>query len=242
MQQVEGEIVGIRQETHDVKTFRIKLEGSLDYTPGQYCLVSIIDTDQDELDGVKRPFTFASPPGGKETQLTVKRLGQFTTALHNLTQGDKLKLYGPRGEALNFDESISKDIVFLAGGSGITPFMAILRYAVQEKLDNEFKLLFSNKTERDIIYRDELSDMSEQDNITVIHTLDGDRSKDWKGETGHIDREMIEKYVTDVEKKLWYICGPPPMVDAMKRILKQMKIPAEKLRAEDWELPGKHDN
>lgn len=227
-------IIKVKDETHDVKTFR--LDKKIDFIPCQYCLVSFPD-DEDE----KKPFTFSNSPTDDFTELTVKKMGNFTTKLHQLKEGDRLSLTEPKGEALNFDESVKDDVVFIAGGSGITPFMSALRYAVAKKLKNDIILLFSNRTKNDIIYREELEEINKLSNITVINTLSDQIPEDWHGEKGRIDKDMIEKYVDNPKEKLWYVCAPPPMVKAMKAILEDMNIPKDNWRIEDWEIAGKHD-
>ena len=130
----EGKITEIIQETKDVKTF--KLDSKIDFVPGQYCLVAL---PEDEYD--KRPFTFANSPMDNHIEFTIKQIGEFTTKLHSLKVGDKLLFSSAKGTSLNFDESVSKDVVFIAGGSGITPFMSILRFAIKKKLKNRQNLL-----------------------------------------------------------------------------------------------------
>ena len=229
-----GEIIKVKQETPDVKTFRLKLEHPIKFISGQFCLVSCIG--KKICDGEDRPFTFASSPTEKEIELTVKIMGKYTRALDSLTAGDKFNISQPSGTALNFDETVKEDVVFIAGGSGITPFMSAIRYAVAKQLKNNITLLFSNQKEEDIIYRKELDNLPAS--IKVVNTLTAD---DWDGETGRIDRDMIEKYVDNPKERLWYICGPPPMVQAMKEILLNIGIIEKNIRIEGWQLPGKHD-
>lgn len=239
MSETVGEIIGIREETHDVKTLKLKLANKIEFIPGQYCLVSIVGNKEFEYE--KRPFTFTNSPTDKGfVKLTIKRMGKFTSALHSLRVGNKLNIEGPKGESLNFNELVKEDVVFLTGGSGITPFISAIRYAIAKNLPNKMILLFSNRTEDDIIYRNELEDI-ESDNLKVVNTLSEEAPEGWNGEKGRIDRAMIEKYVEKPKEKLWYICGPPPMVVAMENIMEEMQVPKEKLRVEKWQLPGKHD-
>lgn len=240
MAQFIGEIIEIRNETYDVKTFRVRKPISFSFIPGQYCLVSFID--RQEFADESRPFTFAnSPTDDRFIEITVKKISGFTAALHSLKVGDKLKIEGPLGASLNFNESVKDDIIFLAAGSGITPFISAIRYIITKKLSNKIILLFSNKTENDIIYKKELEKINNR-NIKIIHTLSQEAPEGWKGEIGRINKEMVEKYVKNPKEKLWYICGPPLMADSIKKILIEMNIPQERLRIEDWQLPGKHDN
>jgi len=239
LKRTKAEIKDIKNETHDVKTFRLAPEESIDFTPGQYCLVSIAGSSKHE--GTEKPFTYASSPTADYVELTVKKIGEFTKALHELEVGDSLILDGPRGKSLNFDETIEEDVVFLAGGSGITPFMSAIRYAIRRNLENKMTLIFSNRTEEDIIYIEELDEVNRREGFRIVNTLTDSWPQDWKGETGYIDRAMLEKYVNEACKKIWYICGPPPMIDSMEKLLAEENVPGEKIRYEKWMIPGKYD-
>ncbi len=235
MANFECTITAIKNETHDVRTFRLKPSVQLSFVPGQYALFSFKNHE-------KRPFTFSSSPTEKGFfEITVKRMGEFTTALHSLKKGDKITVDGPYGEALNFDETVKENVVFLAGGSGITPFISAIRYAVAKKLPNKIVLIFSNRTQGDVIYGKELDRLNKDGKIKVINTLTKETPEGWKGETGAIDKEMIGKYVSNAKEKLWYVCGPPRMTDAMKEILQSMKIEEKRIRIEGWQVPGKND-
>ena len=230
-----GELVEIRDETLDVRTFRIKLDDKVNFISGQYCMVSIPGSNVSE----KKPLTFVNSPTEKGyVELTVKKIGKFTSSLFELKPGDELKIDGPMGENLNFDGHVKEDVVFIAGGSGITPFISSIRYAVAKGLSNHIILFFSNRSAKDIIYSAELQSIN-KDNITIISTLSNEWPKDWKGETGWIDKAMITKYVKNPEKKIWYLCGPPPMVHAMLSLLHEMGISDQNIRVEHWEIPGK---
>ncbi len=236
---MEAEIKGIKDETHDVKTFRLEPEEEIDFVPGQFCLVSI---KEEGFPDDSKPFTFSSSPEKDFVEMTVKKVGEFTTALHSLEEGDKLELTEPRGKSLNFDESVDRDIVFIAGGSGITPFISAIRYSIDRDLDHNMTLFFSNREYRDIIYRTELRHIYEDyQRIKVVNTLTHEEPDHWDGETGLIDREMIEKHVDDLRDKIWYICGPPPMIDAMEELLEDMGVEETDIRFEKWQIPGKHD-
>ncbi|MFP4045943.1 MAG: ferredoxin--NADP reductase [Candidatus Aenigmatarchaeota archaeon] len=236
----EGEIIKVIDETHDVKTLRVKLDEEIEFKAGQYCLLSFPE-DGDETEA--RPFTLSNPPTQENPiEFTVKKMGDFTSRLHNLEEGDKINATGPYGDSLIFDETIDKDVVFISGGSGITPFISAIRLIVEKDLGNNVVLVNSNRTKDDIIYRSELKRIEDiMRNVRVVNTLTQEIPNDWDGEKGRIDKRIIRKYVSYLSKRLWYICGPPPMVDSMKKILLEMNIKEENIRAEDWQLPGKHD-
>jgi NAD(P)H-flavin reductase len=237
MLEFEGHIAETRDETHDVKTFVIEVTNQIDFIPGQYCMVSLPGNKAFRKEW--RPFTFVNIPKNEYVELMVKRMGAFTTAMHNMHPGDKLLLKGPFGEQLNFDESIKDDVVFVAGGSGITPFISAIRFAASRNMPNRIILLYSNKTVDDIIDREELEVLGKRENITVIHSLTKKIPEHWKGIRGRVNKDVILTHVDDPKEKLWYVCGPPPMVQSLKGVLGDIGVPEERLRIENWQIPGK---
>jgi len=237
MLESEGHIAETRDEAHDVKTFVIEVAKRIAFAPGQYCMVSMPENKgfQEEW----RPFTFVSIPEDEYIELTVKRMGAFTTAMHNMHPGDKLRLKGPFGEQLNFDESVKDDVVFVAGGSGITPFMSAMRFAASRNMPNRIILLYSNKTIDDIIYKDELEALGQRENITVTHSLTKRIPAQWKGIRGRLNKDAILNHVESPKKKLWDVCGPPPMVKSVREMLADVGVPEQRLRIEDWQIPAK---
>lgn len=229
-----GQIIEIIQETPDVKTFRLERPADFSFIPGQFAIVSFVDRIDLPTEG--KPLTFSSSPTEDQIDITVKEVGTFTKALLTLEVGDKLNIDGPRGRSLNFEKNTKEDIVFLAGGSGITPFMSILRYAVAKRLPNQFTLFFGNQAEKDIIYRNELDEMNKLPNIDVINVICDDEN--WQGVCGFIDIEKVLKQVIEPEKKIWYICGPPSMNKAMHDIMARLRIDESHIKFDKWEIPG----
>ena len=239
MKKIVTEIIQITDETHDTKTFRVKNDAQMNFIAGQFCLVS--QPDHEKFNQLTRPFTFSSSPAEVNFfEMTIKKMGEFTSAMFELNIDDRLQILGPRGESLNFNESIQEDLVFLAGGSGITPFMSILQYWLAKKLSNKITLLYANRTDQDIIYKEQLNRIAkDHKKFRLIHIL-GTASSEIHGEVGRISQKITERYVSEPLEKIWYICGPPPMVEAMKDMLITMKIPKRNWRVEQWQLPGKN--
>lgn len=223
------------QETHDVKTLRFENTALLKFVPGQYCLLSFPENPT-----VEKPFTFSSSPTQKGfLDITIKAMGNFTKALHLAKVGDTIKIKGPLGEDMILEESVEDDLVFLTGGSGITPFMSMIRFWAEHQGKNKIVVLYGNRTKNDIIYEKELQSLvSTHPGIQVVHVLENASPED-RGEKGRITKDLILKYVQDLPKKLWYVCGPPPMTAAMRRILTELTVPEEQWRIEAWEIPGK---
>lgn len=231
MMEVITEIISVRDETHDVKTFRLKRPEAFDFIPGQFCMLSFPDGS---FDGEKRPFTLNSTPSKDFLDFSIKRYHEFTTKIHTLKANDKIRIRGPMGDIFNFDDSTRENLVFLAGGTGITPFMSIIRHVAEKDLPNRLILINSNRKKEDIIFREEL-DRLDSDQIKVVNTLT-DESSDWEGETGRIDKEMIQKHVDFPERYIWMVCGPPGMVKAMEGVLEEIGIPKERIRIDPWNL------
>jgi len=226
----------IFRETPDVKTFVLNNE-NLIFIPGQYALVSLPDFP--ELENEERPFTLACSPSNDYIIFSIKEMGIVTGAMHKrLVKGNRLRLRGPFGENLNLDLN-AKKICLVAGGSGITPFKSFLDEIQTQKLGTKVKLFYSNRTKNDIIYKQYFASL-EDPNIDIILTLTDETVQGWNGETGRINKEMLIKHMPDYKEYLHYVCGPPPMISAIKSILKEMGIDEVQIRIEDWQLPGKH--
>jgi len=154
---------GEKKGTEYEKTFTIKSPTDFNFISGQYCLVSFVDNKK--FKDQRKPFTFTNSPTDKGfIELTIKKIGLFTTALFSLKIGDLLKIRGPIGRFLNFDETIKKNVVLIAGGSGITPFMSIIRYSLAKNLPNEIIMFNGNRTVDDIIFREYLEEIDDEEN------------------------------------------------------------------------------
>jgi len=196
-------IIAIHDVTHNVKSFRIEKPANYVFTPGQATDVSINKAGwENEL----RPFTFTSLNEQPYLEFTIKGYKDHngvTNQLHQLKVGDELIIRDVWGAI-----SYKGEGYFIAGGAGITPFIAILR---QLKKDNKIqgnKLFFSNKTTADIILKDELVSMLGKDAIFIC-TDQGNR---------HIDAAFIKKEVSDFTRH-FYICGPDKMITDINNIL-----------------------
>ena len=226
----EAEVIDIINQTPDVKTIRLKIPEDIEFIPGQFCMVKI--------DKKLAPFTFASAPQKGYTELTIKQIGEVTKKMHNLKKGDKIQLRGPFGKDLNFENNVKKHVGMVAAGSGITPFMSIIEFINNKKLENYILLIYANRTREDIIYKNKLDDIVEKNNnIKVVYSLTKEDLRNKGYEFGHVTQEMILKHSENPQELTWYICGPPNMNKDVKKILKKLK--AKDIRIESWEISGK---
>lgn len=230
----------IINETHDVKTFRLTRPANFEFNPGQFSLFKL-NTNK-SYNREDHPFTMSSSPLEKNhVDFTIKEMTDFTNDLFKLKTGDEIIIEEPQRTTLEFLEKDKQDIVFIAGGSGITPFISSLRFAIQKNMKNNFLLLYANRTLEDIIYKKELNNIQKNNgNIKIIHVLSSE-TKPHNYESGYIDKEKIEKHVKNKKNTTFYLCGPPPMMNSMLKILSELKVSKKNTHYETWLIPGKSD-
>ncbi len=223
-------ITKIIPETHDTKTFSLYLgENKFEFLPGQFVMITA------DIKGkpVTRAFSISSSPLKKEIDITIKAEpnGNFSKfANENLKTGDKLKVKGPYGY-FTFIDKVHDDLLFVAAGSGIAPFRSMLQYIFEKQLQNRVTLLFSNKTEADIIFKQELEKYAEnfpQFRFMPIVT----RDDGWKGISTRIDSNILQSYVH--ANTSCYLCGPPMMVEDIKQKLVQLGVDNGRIKTEKY--------
>jgi glycine betaine catabolism B len=211
-------ILDIRQVTHDVKCFRLEKPADFLFTPGQATDLSI---NQPGMEEETRPFTFTALNEEPYLELTIKRYAKrhgVTDRLHMLGTGDELIISDSWG-AIEY----KGPGYFIAGGAGITPFVAILRSLYRDHSKDVNTLYFSNKTTSDIIYQDELIKIL-GGHVDFILT----REQKPAFHKGRIDRQFIMANITDF-KKHFYVCGPDDMVAEITDTLQKLGAPTDAL-------------
>lgn len=226
----ETKLVEIIKRTHDVKSFRFSRPSSFHYQAGQFMFVTIPSKDGE----LKKHFTISSSPTEKVFIEMTKRLtgSSYSNALDRLKIGTKAKIDAPYGK-FTFDKQI-KEIAMLSGGIGITPLRSICKYSTDLKLENNIVVLYGNNSLEDIVYKEDLDQLQQENrNLKVVYTLNKAPTK-WKGYTGYIDASMLRKEIPNYETRVYYTCGPPAMVEAMKKLLQEFNIPKEQIKTENF--------
>jgi hypothetical protein len=199
--------------THNVKQFDIEKPAGYTFIPGQATDVSI---NKPGLEEELRPFTFTSLNEWGNLQFTIKLYTDHdgvTNKLEQVNEGDELILHEVFG-AINY----KGPGLFIAGGAGITPFIAILRQLHQNGKLNDCTLLFANKSLDDIILRDELGKMLGKNFINIL-----DVSSDPNIKEGHIDKAMLQRYAKG-NNQYYYICGPDKFIEVMIQYLNELGV------------------
>jgi ferredoxin-NADP reductase len=226
----ESKVIEIIERTHDVKSIRFSRPSIFDYKAGQFMFVNIPSKNGE----LKKHFTISSSP--TETnflELTKKFTGSdYSNALNALKIGETVKIDAPYGNFV-FDEKIKK-IAMLSGGIGITPLRSMCKYATDLKMDNNIVLLYGNNTFNDIAYKSEFDRLQiKSKNVKIVHILNKPPSN-WKGYKGFINAEIIRTEIPDYKDRIFFICGPPGMVNAMKQLLKEFKLNEKQIKVENF--------
>lgn len=207
------------------------------YLPGQFHFLTF--RRGKGLPVEEHHWTIASSPTERgHLRSTIKNLGDFTATMGETREGDTAVVHGPFGRFSHVLHPKETDLVFLAGGIGITPLMSMLRHMRDTGSENAVTLLYANKTEAGIAFRAELEEIERGDapRLKLVHVL-SDPGGGWDGEGGFVDRDKIEKHCgKDPAGKTFYVCGPPPMLDASLAALRAMGVLDRRIRIEIFSL------
>ena len=211
-------ILSIENETHDVVHIRAEKPESFSFLPGQAADVSLtLPGWEKEL----RPFTFTSLPSDDDLEFFIKTYPDHkgvTEQIGKMEKDDTLEIGDVFGDIEYKGEGI-----FIAGGAGITPFISILKHLEKENLVGNNKLIFANKTSGDIIDKEFFDHLLGKNFINV---LSEETSNGY--EQGYITKELIQSNMNSEDTR-FYLCGPPPMMDAVLKQLGELNIAEEKI-------------
>ena len=205
-----------------------------DFEPGQYAKITLLEPIHHDEEGNARLFSIASSPSRKDILMFSTRAldSAFNKNILELPIGSPATISEPGGNT-NLHKDSTSPAVFLIGGIGITPVRCMVEYATHSKLPYEMHLFYSNRTKSMMTFFDEFKEWAKiNTGFKFIPTVDDVNEKDWEYEYGFISEEMIKKYVADLAKPIFYIVGPPAMVDTMEAILLKNNVKPEKIKLE----------
>jgi len=229
-------VVSVRPETSNVWTVALARDamtkGSpFHHAPGQFQFIRI---RRGSRWSEEHPFTIASSPAqNEEIRLTIKGCGDFTSRIGLVQKGEPATIHGPFGRFSHLFHPEERDLVFIAGGVGITPHISMLRYMRDTRDPRRVLLLYANRRECDVLFEKELEAM-ERDGfptLKVVHIL-SEPTQDWRGESGRLDADRVMRWAGGVDGKVFYICCPSPMTRALLRGLKSKGVSSHCLRTD----------
>jgi sulfhydrogenase subunit gamma (sulfur reductase) len=203
-------IAEVRDETPDTRTFVLQLrDGSvadtLPFVPGQFLELSVFGCGE-------APFCIASSPTRPQAlEVTVRRTGQLTDALHTLGPGDEIGLRGPCGNGFDVAAARGKDVVFVAGGIGLPPLRGLIWNVLDERQSfGRVTVLYGARTPSDLVYKNELADWGRRGDLELLVTVDR-AEPGWEGNVGMVPI-LFDMTELRPASSLVYVCGPPIMI------------------------------
>lgn len=233
----EVKLKGRREVAEGTMAFHFEKPAGYDFKAGQFTNIALIDPPETDDEGDDRTFSIASAPGELDLMFATRmRDTAFKRVLKALPLGSPVTIGTPAGRMV-LHEDAARPAVFLAGGIGITPFRSIIVQAAKGHLPHRLFLFYSNRRPEDAAFLDELKDLERENRqYKLIGTMtDPDRSnRPWGGETGYINKAMLAKYLGELNGPIYYIVGPPALVESLRAMLAQAAVPGDAIRIEKF--------
>jgi predicted ferric reductase len=234
-------VVGVKRETHNVHTVTLESprgDQHYDYLPGQFQFMRLYRPRG--LSREEHHFTVSSSPTREGIiASTIKEVGDFTSTIGQTRPGDTAEVRGAYGRFSYVLYPEERDLVFVAGGIGITPFMSMIRHMRDSLDERSVLLLYGNRHEQDIVFRDEIdgSTRLQFPRLTVVYALT-DAQPDWTGEHGRINRRLILKYCgpQSLAAKAFYVCAPARMSTDTVGVLRDLGVGSRRIHCERFWL------
>ena len=233
------QVARIFQETPLVKTLRMvatdRRRLPFTFKPGQFVTLALPVGGKN----IRRTYTVSSPPTRTSyIEITVKREGEASVYLHDqVHEGDLLDIQALSG-SFTFTGAESDGVVLIAGGVGVTPMMSVLRSLLDAAWDHDIWMVFAVRTPRDIIFEKELVYLRERHPNFHLQVLVEDAADtDWHGIIGRITTERLTVFVPELRQRRVYLCGPAPMMDAVRSTLRGLGVPEQQVLTELFSTP-----
>lgn len=214
-------VIKITEETPDVKTFRIQtLDGKkpFDPLPGQLAMISVI--------GVGEGMFSITAKGEDWIESSIKKVGELTDALHEISEGQEIGIRGPYGNHFPYEELKGQNILFVGGGIGLAPVRSLIRYCLEHREDyGHIDILYGSRSRDDLVFKEDcLENWPKEPDTSVYITVDRG-SDDWDGHVGFVPSYVEEVGFTPERKVV--LCGPPVMINFTSQSLVKMGFQKE---------------
>lgn len=229
-----GKITDKKEVAADTLMVTFQLEEDFIFKPGQYIFLTLPKLNYTDERGPKRQFSINNDPSLKNQIIITTRLSEsgFKKTLNELPVGAEVEL-GPVAGAFTLPDDISRPLVLIAGGVGITPFMSMLSHIVKMKLPYKITLIYSNRNQASTAFLDEIRNFP----FSIFHfqlILTMTEDPTWTGEKRKVDAQFIKEYFQNVNENLYFVVGPPAMVDAVQRSLFEADVLPENIKIENF--------
>ena len=233
-------MTSVAPETSRAVTVVLDVPGWPGHRPGQHVDVRLTAEDGYQAE---RSYSIASPPGDPPLALTVERIdeGEVSPWLTGVAgPGDVFELRGPIGGYFVWDGDDPDPVLLVGGGSGVVPLMAMARHRARRAFRTPMRLLYSARSEEDLLYRAELDDLAARgDGFDVVYTLTETTPRGWTGYDRRVDGPMLaEVSWPERHTSPAFVCGPTPFVEAVANSLVLLGHPAGRVKTERFGPTG----
>lgn len=218
------------------RAFYLEKPAGFSFRAGEYLDVRLKNPPETDAEGNTRAFSIASAPYESELMIATRmRNTAFKRVLSDLPTGSEILIDGPMGN-FTLHNDAARPALFIVGGIGITPVRSIILEAAHEGAKREIVLLYSNRTREDSPFFDELETIAKRyAGFTFVPTMTDLAATDpWGGERRKIDEAFVKKHVEDISWPIYYLVGPPVMVQAMYASLGRLGVSPDDIRLEEF--------
>ncbi len=227
-------VVAVESEPGDVHSLELAPEGhaGLDFQPGQFAWFTLGETP---FALQQHPFSLAGSADRARIRFSASAVGDFTRGLGQVRPGSRAWIEGPFGAFVPASDP-ARSLLMIAGGIGVTPFISMLRSLADQRSPQPVTLIYANRCWSEVAFRDELEQLAAVLDLALIHVLE-EPPADWSGESGRIDRALLDRHLPDPGAPAQYlICGPAPLMDAAESSLRDRGVGWRCIFAERFEV------
>ncbi|MFH1376593.1 MAG: FAD-dependent oxidoreductase [Candidatus Woesearchaeota archaeon] len=224
MEKYKIEVIGIKKFSEGSFILKTKKPKAFNFKAGQFVMIHYKNN--------KKAFSISSHPSNKTLYFLIKKhnKGAVTPFLYNLKKGDKIEISGPFG-AFTIKDLSSKEIIFIAAGTGISPFRGMILEALKRFPNKKINLIFGFR--QDFYYKDFFDKLKEKNKNFNYHAFCTGNIKDWKGKKGRVTEHM-PKIIISPNNKEAFICGPKEMAESTKNTLIKIGFKLDQIHMEKW--------
>lgn len=232
-----AKLVGRREVAYGTMAFYFDKPATWTFEAGQFVDITLLEPTETDSEGDTRHFSIASAPFEDKLMIATRmRDSAFKRVLKTLPLGTEVKIEGPFG-SLRLHNNATRPAVVLSGGIGITPFRSVLLQAAKDGRSHQIFFFYANRRPEDAPFLDEMTRLEREDpSFTFVPTMtEMDKSHlAWAGERGRIDQQLLSRYLNGVSSAIYYVTGPPGMVNGLRTLLKAAGVDADDIRTEEF--------
>ena len=218
-------------------SFYFEKPSQFDFKSGQAADLTLSNPPETDPEGNARTFSIASSPFENQLMFATRmRDTAFKRSLKRVPLGTEVKIDPPMG-SFTLHKNSARPAVFLAGGIGITPFLSIVRQADHDRLPHKLHLFYSNRRPEDAPFLEILQTLEKSNpNFQLVCTMTAmpQSQKQWQGEMGVINKEMLSRHLANLQGPIYCVAGPPAMVAGLRKMLVDANVDEDDIRTEDF--------